>query len=81
MHFDFRQSKLDYSIFLKGSGKNTTSLFIYVDDIIIVRPSLQEIEIVKTFLSTTFKLKDLGTLKYFFELEIACSNQRIVLSQ
>lgn len=67
--------------FHEGSEKNTTSLLIYVDDIIVVGPSLHEIEIVKTFLSTTFKLKDFGILKYFLRLEITHSNQGIVLSQ
>lgn len=81
MASSFRQSKSDYSFFLKGSGKNTTSLLIYVDDIIIVGPSHQEIEAIKTFLSTAFKLKGLGTLKYFLGLEIARFNQGIVLCQ
>ncbi|TXG73605.1 hypothetical protein EZV62_002184 [Acer yangbiense] len=54
---------------------------MYVDDIIITGPSLEVIAALKSFLLTQFKLKDLGCLKYFLGLEIANSQQGIVLSQ
>lgn len=40
-------------------------LLINVDNIIISSLSLFEIIAVKRFMSTKFKLKDLGTFKYF----------------
>ena len=57
------------------------ALFVYVDDIIITAPSQIQINSLKQFLQTQFKLKDLGTLKYFFGLEIALSHSGLVLSQ
>lgn len=54
-------------------------LLINVDNIIISSSSLFEIIAVKRFMSTKFKLKDLGTFKYFQGLDIACIALRIIL--
>ena len=77
----FVQSKCDYSLFTKGSGSNFVALLVYADDIIITAPSQIHINSLKQFLQTQFKLKDLGTLKYFLGLEIARSHSGLVLSQ
>ena len=81
LQFGFRQSKSDYSLFIKGSCSSFVALLVYVDDIIITTPSHQAIDSMKSFLHSQFKLKDLGTLKYFLGLEIARSTKGIVLSQ
>ncbi|XP_073017888.1 uncharacterized protein [Primulina eburnea] len=49
--------------------------------IIIVGPSSDIIQSLKTYLQGNFKLKDLGSLKYFLGLEIARSQHGICLSQ
>jgi len=43
---------------------------VYVDDVILPGNSLAEIEEVKQALNKTFKIKDLGELKYFLRLEV-----------
>lgn len=53
----FTQSKLDYSLFTKGSGINILALLVYVDDIIITGASLANIESLKKLLHDTFKLR------------------------
>ena len=55
-------------------------LLVYVDDIILAGADLDAISHVKAMLHSLFKLKDLGTLKYFIGLEIA-SAKGICLSQ
>jgi hypothetical protein len=54
---------------------------IYVDDVILARNKLQDIENTKLFLSKQFKLKDLRQFKYFLGIEVARSRYDISLSQ
>jgi len=42
-----------------------------VDDIILVGDSLEVINNIKAQLYSAFRIKDLGNLKYFLDLEIA----------
>ena len=51
------------------------------DDIIITGPAQSVLDSLKTFLKSKFKLKDLGSLRYFLGLEIAWSTAGIVFSQ
>jgi hypothetical protein len=54
---------------------------VYVDDIILAGNSLSEFNIIKNVLHQAFKIKDLGTLKYFLGLEVAHSHTGISLCQ
>ena len=77
----FQQSKSDYSLFTKSSDDKFTALLVYVDDIIIGGQDLKEIDVVKKQLQNKFKIRDLGTLKYFLGLEIARNSSGIHISQ
>lgn len=77
----FTQSKADYTLFSKGSGKTFIALLVYVDDIIITGPSSIQLQAFKNELSKAFRLKDLGPLKFFLGLEIARSRDGISVSQ
>ncbi|XP_050212336.1 uncharacterized mitochondrial protein AtMg00810-like [Mercurialis annua] len=77
----FNQSKSDYSLFTKSDSQGFIALLLYVDDIIIANSSSLAIASLKSFLESQFKLKDLGSLKYFIGLEIARSKQGISLCQ
>lgn len=57
------------------------ALLVYVDGIVIASNHSQSILDLKHFLNLHFKLKDLGTLKYFLGLEVARSTKGISLSQ
>ena len=81
LYHGFTQSKNDYSLFYQGSGSTMVVLLVYVDDIILAGADLDAISHVKTLLYSLFKLKDLGSLKYFLGLEIARSAKGICLSQ
>ncbi|MED6170397.1 hypothetical protein PIB30_116850 [Stylosanthes scabra] len=77
----YKQTVFYYSLFIKIVGTEICILLVYVDDIVITGNSLSEIASIKRTLDTIFKIKDLGTLKYFLGIEVAHSAQGISLSQ
>lgn len=61
------QSKFDYSLFnKKKSGNEIVVLLIYFDNLVISGNSVVLIDQLKVVLKDSFKMKDLGKLKYFF---------------
>ena len=57
------------------------ALLVYVDDILIASNDVKAMAKLKVFLDQKFKLKDLGSLKYFLGLEVASSEKGITLCQ
>ncbi|GJT44816.1 putative RNA-directed DNA polymerase [Tanacetum coccineum] len=66
---DFKQSGHDHSLYTKESGGSFVALLVYVDDIVLTRNDINEINKVKTFLKSKFKIKDLGEFEYFLGIE------------
>ncbi|XP_071694344.1 uncharacterized protein [Rutidosis leptorrhynchoides] len=77
----FNRSKNDYSLFIKSVNGVFIALLVYVDDIVVTGNNVKEILKFKKFLSSKFKIKDLGVLKYFLGIEVIRSNTEICLSQ
>ncbi|CAL8115735.1 unnamed protein product [Prunus armeniaca] len=77
----FRQSKADYSLFTRINGPSITVVLIYVDDMIITGNDPAAIQHLKDFLHHTFRIKDLGLLKYFLGIEVARSKSGVSISQ
>ena len=77
----FTQSMSDYSVFTKLHKGSILILLIYVDDILIASNNIEAVNTFKIFLDAKFKLKDLGTLKYFLGLEVARTEKGISLCQ
>ena len=67
----FVQSKSDYLVFTRVKGSSIIIILVYVDDILIASNDMDAVNSFKQFLDSKFKLKDLGTLKYFLGLEVA----------
>ena len=71
INHDFVQSKSDYSMFTRIQRGSIIILLVYVDDILIASNDVDVVNVFKQFLDNKFKLKDLGTFKYFLGLEVA----------
>ena len=81
LQLGYTQSTADYSMFTFTHKNDFTVLLVYVDDIILAGTSLIEFDRIKNILDGKFKIKDLGTLKYFLGLEVAQSKEGITISQ
>lgn len=77
----FMQASADHSLFTKGKGDGFIALLVYVDDIVVMSGNLNHIQSVKSHLHSTFRIKDLGPLKYFLGLEVTRNTQGINLCQ
>ena len=77
----YKQSKNDYSLFIKDNANGITVAVIYVDDIIVTGSNEAEISLFKEHLHSVFSIKDLGTLNYFLGMEICHLQNGIVMTQ
>ncbi|XP_068472360.1 uncharacterized mitochondrial protein AtMg00810-like [Phaseolus vulgaris] len=77
----YTQSMTDHSMFINSSEGSFTALLVYVDDIILAGNDKEEIARIKQALNHTFKIKDLGDLRYFLGLEVARSKEGIMVNQ
>ncbi|KAL8103291.1 hypothetical protein AgCh_027738 [Apium graveolens] len=77
----YRTSKNDSSLFYKSNGTSILFLAVYVDDILVVGNDLSEVQSIKQYLDSTFKIKDLGPLHYFLGLEFNHVPNGVVVSQ
>ncbi|KAI3707507.1 hypothetical protein L6452_26097 [Arctium lappa] len=77
----FIQSTSDYSLFTKCFDNIFIVLLVYVDDIVITGNSYPEIQEVKNYLQSRFKIKNLGVLKFFLGIEILETKKGVCMSQ
>ena len=55
---------------MKGEGDAAVYLALYVDDLLLVGMSMENINVVKGGLSEEFKMKDIGEAKFLLGMEI-----------
>lgn len=77
----YKQSDVDHMLFVKIRGEKTTTLVVYVDDMVVTSNDPDEIKRLQMFLPTKFELKDLGQLRYFLGIEVARSQRAITMCQ
>lgn len=78
----FAQSQPDHSLFMSsGFAQSKPDHSLFIDDTVITRPSIDEINLLKASLSSLFKLKNLANLKHLLGLEIAPFSTGISVSQ
>nr|GEW69528.1 ribonuclease H-like domain-containing protein [Tanacetum cinerariifolium] len=75
------QRKSDYSLYTKSNKDIFLALLVYVDDIIIPRNNVSEIEKFKFYLKSKFIIKELGKLKYFLSIKVIHTDRVICLNQ
>ncbi|RDY14084.1 hypothetical protein CR513_00904, partial [Mucuna pruriens] len=68
----YTQGEGDHTMFFKHSQDwKISTLIVYVDDIILTRDNVFEMNNLKSSISTTFEIKDLVSLRYFLSMEVA----------
>ena len=75
------QCKADNCVYVLNTTKNISYLLLFVDGILLASDSVQILETVKIKIMQTFKMRDLGDLKYFFGIKITRSKGVLHMSQ
>uniref|UniRef100_A0ACD5TNX4 Uncharacterized protein n=1 Tax=Avena sativa TaxID=4498 RepID=A0ACD5TNX4_AVESA len=77
----FTPSAADTSLFIFAQNGVTMYMLVYVDDIVIVSSSSSALDSLLHQLSSTFPVKDLGSLSYFLGIEVIRNPGGISLTQ
>ena len=77
----FQNSVSDTSLFYTHKNGNLLLLLVYVDDILIMGDSSEDIQQVITDLSHQFAIKNLGTVSYFLGFEVRRTSSQLHLCQ
>ncbi|XP_061375432.1 uncharacterized mitochondrial protein AtMg00810-like [Gastrolobium bilobum] len=77
----FQQSTLDHSLFNMFTDSYFVAILVYVDHILLAFNDSAALHTLTDSLNNKFRLKNLGALKYFLELEVVRSHSGIYLSQ
>lgn len=64
-------SSHDYALFVKNTNAGHVILSFYIDDMVFTNDDIDGILFLKTKLVSQFGLKDLGSLWYFLDIEVA----------
>lgn len=72
---------MDHLLFIKKKGNDIVTILVYVDDMLVAGSSISTFKETKTSLHVAFKIKVLGTLKFFFGMEFHISSKGILIDQ
>jgi hypothetical protein len=67
----FQTSNVDFSLYVKTTNRGVVVIVIYVDDMIITRDNDVDIFNLKKLLKQKLEMKDLGELRYFFDVQVS----------
>ncbi|XP_074328123.1 uncharacterized protein LOC141666036 [Apium graveolens] len=79
--FVFVQMVSDASLFRVQQDNSVSYMMIYVDDMLLIGNNVKLLDEVIQFLTTQFKIKDLGFIHYFLGLELHRSIRGIFVNQ
>lgn len=77
----YKQATGDHSLFLNFSGSKVTTLLVYIDDVALTINDISEINNIISLLDQTFKIENIGDLRYFTGFEVARTNKGLHLCQ
>ena len=81
VRWGLRRPNSDSSLLIRQGRLGPVSILLYVDDLVIANPDLDEIVRVKLQLVASFDMKDLGDLHYFLGIEVISTSEGIPISQ
>jgi hypothetical protein len=73
-------NEADRCVYYRYGGGQSVILCLYVDDILIFRTNIDIINEVKSFLSKSFDMKDLGEADVILNIKLIKENSGITLS-
>ena len=80
--YGFKESGADPCVFIRENERKKFEIIaVYVDDLILIAETLEEIQHMKKCLSETFKMKDLGEIRYCLGVNFEIDENGINLSQ
>jgi hypothetical protein len=77
----FSKCKTEYELYIRVKNKMSLVVGVYVDDLIIMEKSDQELNLFKNEMKKVFQMSDLGALSYYLGIEVKQRDQGIGLSQ
>ena len=77
----FKESGADPCVFIQSEQSNMKLIAVYVNDLILIAKTSSEIQQMKEGLSNTFKMKDMGHLRYCLGINFEVTKQGISLCQ
>ncbi|XP_066341683.1 uncharacterized mitochondrial protein AtMg00810-like [Miscanthus floridulus] len=77
----FRRSTSEHAVYLRGVGARRLIVGVYVDDLVITGGDPRDISTFKEEMKATFKMSDLGLLRYYLGLEVKQSESGITICQ
>lgn len=77
----FVLSSLDHSLFIKRLHGHIVVVLAYVDDMLVAGSDLRLIDQTKEEPHAKFKIKYLGTLRYFLGIEFSRSSKGILMNR
>jgi hypothetical protein len=77
----FRKCKSEYGLYTRAREKQRLIVGVYVDDLIIMGESIQEVSLFKSEMKHVFRMSDLGALSYYLGIEVRQDPQDIWLCQ
>jgi hypothetical protein len=78
---EFRRSPSEHAIYVRRNVDAQLVLGVYVDDLVIIGTSCDDIKLLKEEMAAAFKMSDLGLLHYYLGIEVKQSASRISFSQ
>jgi hypothetical protein len=79
LSISFRAFKVDSSLFIFSIGVDICYLLVYVDDILFTGSNSLLLQHLIQLLSSEFKLRNLGTVHYFFRIEVTPTGMGLML--
>ncbi|KAJ9547348.1 hypothetical protein OSB04_019891 [Centaurea solstitialis] len=80
-NFGFQHNGADRCIYSKCTSDYTVVICLYVDDMLIISTDLEGISETKKYLSSNFKMKDLGEVDTILGIKVKRTGSQISLSQ
>ena len=65
----FSPSEYDYNLFINTSGR--TFIVVYIDDLLLIRPDIEFINLIKDHLASKFKMTDMGFVSIYLSINIS----------